>query len=244
MQPNPTKLINRIDLTTPLIGLYDAPDPNPFKPLIKSSTRGSACIFLFYKKWLGGKTLHLTRNNYGCSGCGHAVFGIEPRSRNDYIEFLIDDIGFKASRELINLWLEYYKPYGPDHENILIGPLREDQYQYLKSVTFYVNPDQLGALIWGANYYNSSTDPIAVITSFGSGCMGIIPMFKDLNAPQAIIGATDISVRQYFPPNLLAFTVTKSMFEQLCGLDEKSFIYKPFIDKLKKVRRNQLSQVV
>jgi len=241
MRPDPMKLINRIDLKIPLIGFYDTPDPNPFKPLIKPGKKGSACIFLFYKKWLSGKTLHLTKDNYGCGGCGHAVFGFEPRSRNDYIDFLIDEIGFKASRELASLWLDYYKPYRPNHENIMIGPLHDDQYQYLKSVTFYVNPDQLGALIWGANHYNSPTDPPTVITSFGSGCMGVIPMFEDLNVPQAIIGATDISVRQYLPPNLLAFTVTTPMFEQLCGLDEKSFLYTSFVDKLKRIRGKQPS---
>lgn len=241
MKFDPIKLIDRIDLKTPLIGFYDAPDPAPFKPLIKPSVRGSACIFIFYEKWLSGKTLHLTKNNYGCRGCGHWVFGYETRSQDDYIEFLVDDEGLKASHELMNLWLDYTKSYRPEYENILIGPLLKSQYQYLKSVTFYVNPDQLSVLMLGANYNNSPTDTPAIIAPFGSGCMELVPLFENLTIPQAMIGATDISVRQYFPPNLLAFTVTKPMFEQLCELDEGSFLYKPFLDRLKKARGHYLS---
>jgi len=60
----------------------------------------------------------------------------------------------------------------------------------------------------------------------------------DLNIPQAMIGATDIAMRQYLPPDMLLFTVTKSMFEQLCELDENSFLYKHFWQRLRKARRD------
>ena len=54
-----------------------------------------------------------------------------------------------------------------------------------------------------------------MIAPFGSGCMQLVGVFKDLGAPQAAIGATDIAMRQYLPPDMLAFTVTKPMFERL-----------------------------
>ena len=66
--------------------------------------------------------------------------------------------------------------------------------------------------------------------------MQLVPLFDDLGVPQAIVGATDIAMRQYLDPDLLAFTVTKSMFEQLCGLDDKSFLYKRFWKNLRKAR--------
>ena len=117
-----------------------------------------------------------------------------------------------------------------------MGPLREDQYPYLKSITFYVTPDQLSVLMVGANYNSAPNDPPAAIAPFGSGCGTTISMFDDLAIPQAIIGATDIAMRRFLPPELLAFTVTKPMFEQLCGLNEKSFLYKPFWQDLRKAR--------
>jgi hypothetical protein len=53
-------------------------------------------------------------------------------------------------------------------------------------------------------------------------------LFEDLDVPQAMIGATDIAMRRYLDPELIAFTVTKPMFERLCQLDEESFLYKRF----------------
>ena len=132
--------------------------------------------------------------------------------------------------------LDYRTPYEPKYPNILIGPLKQDQYEYLKSITFFVNPDQLSLLVLGANYNSAPGDPVPVIAPFGSGCMELIPLFENLNIPQAIIGATDIAMRQYLPPDILAFTATKPMFKQLCELDEKSFLYKTFWGNLRKVR--------
>jgi hypothetical protein len=50
------------------------------------------------------------------------------------------------------------------------------------------------------------------------------------------MGATDIAMRRHLPPDILAFTVTKAMFRQLCELGEESFLYKPFWGDLKKAR--------
>jgi hypothetical protein len=114
--------------------------------------------------------------------------------------------------------------------------LHDGKEQFLKTVTFFVNPDQLSALIIGAYYLNAPGDPPAVIAPFGSGCMEMITPFEDLAIPQAIIGATDIAMRQWLPPDIMALSVTVPMFQQLCSLDEKSFLYKPFLKNLQKSR--------
>ena len=236
MQPDPTNLLNKIGITHPLIGVYDALDPSPFEPLVRPKPGKWACIFMFYKKWLNGKTLSITKDNFGCGGAGYWLCNIESMTREDFVKFLAEDEGLKLSHELMNHWLDYRETYKQSHPNLLIGPLKEDQYEYLKSITFYVNPDQLSALILGAQYNNAPGDPTAVIVPFGSGCMELLPLFEDLNIPQAMIGATDIAMRQYLPPDILAFTVTKPMFKQLCDLDERSFLYKPFWNDLMKTR--------
>ena len=235
-QPDPAYLISRIGLTIPLIGFYDAPDTSPFEPLIKPELGKRACIFAFYRQWLQGKTLHITKEIAGCRGAGHWVFNKVTWSREDFVKFLADDEGLKASHALMNKWLDYNQPYRQEYPNILIGPLREDQYTYLKTITFFVNLDQLSALMLGAQYNSAPSDPPPVIAPFGSGCMELVPLFQDFNIPQAIIGATDIAMRQYIPPDILAFTVTKPMFKQLCALDEQSFLYKPFWLRLRKAR--------
>jgi len=95
---------------------------------------------------------------------------------------------------------------------------------------------QLSVLILGAQYNSAPSDPLPVIAPFGSGCMQLVPLFEDLGVPQAIVGATDIAMRRYLDPELIAFTVTKPMFEQLCGLDDRSFLHKRFWRNLRQVR--------
>jgi hypothetical protein len=191
---------------------------------------------------LAGKTLHLTQDNYGCNGCGRAIFSHQTKSREDYLRFLVNEEGLKKSHALMNEWLDATKTYQPTNENILIGQLRKDQYDYLKTVTFFVNPDQFSVLVLGAQYYNSVNDQPAVILPFGSGCMEMISLFDDLSLPQAVAGALDISIRKYFPPNIMAFSVTKSLYEQLCQLDEHSFLCKRFLKELKKTRGGSLDK--
>lgn len=236
MQPDPRKLIKKMGFTVPLLGIYDAPDSFIFEPVVKPPLKTRVCLFNFYNRWLKGETLQLTRDNYGCGGCGSALFNVTTRSREEFIKFLVDEEGLKSSHNLMGKWLDHRKQYEPKHGNLFAGQLRPEQYQYLLTVTFFVNPDQLSLLILGANYHSGPGDPPAVIAPFGSGCMELLTLFGSLDTPRAIIGATDIAMRQSLPPDILAFTVTRPMFKQLCDLDNKSFLYKPFWKNLQKAR--------
>ena len=241
MQPDPTNLMERIGITIPLIGFYDAPDPSPFAPLVKPELARRRCVFAFFHRWLDGKTLHITQEDYGCGGAGHWICGVETRSRQDYVRFLVDDEGLKSSHMLMNQWLDHHKPYSQRYPHILIGPLRQDGglYTYLQSITFFVNPDQLSVLLLGAQYNSAPGDTPPIIAPFGSGCMQLVTLFENLNIPQAVIGATDIAMRRHLPTETLALTVTKPMFEQLCELDEHSFLHKPFWRNLRKARETR-----
>jgi hypothetical protein len=237
VQPDPNRLFQRLDFETPLIGFYDAPDPALFEPLV--APQGRDCVYSFFNYWLDGKTLHITRDRYGCGGAGHWMWGIQLRSRREFIEFLVDDEGLKASHELMEKWIDASKPYKAEHPHLFLGPLKEDAWPYVKTLTFLVNPDQLSALMIGAQYQSAPGDPPPVIAPFGSGCSQFQP-FKDLDIAQASIGATDIAMRQHIPPDMLTLTVTRRMFQQLCGLDEQSFLYKPFLQRLRQARKGQL----
>jgi hypothetical protein len=204
-----------------------------FAPLAKPEK--GECVFAFYENWINGETLHITKEHYGCGGAGRWMCGIEMREREEFLKFLVDGEGLKASRELMGKWIDYSKPYKSIHEHIFIGPLKENGWEYIKSITFFVNPDQLSALIIGAQYHSAPDDPPPTISPFGSGCSLLLP-FKDLNIPQAAIGTTDIAMRQYLPPDIMSFSTTKSMFKQLCELDERSFLYKPFLKRLRQAR--------
>ncbi|MFC2104172.1 DUF169 domain-containing protein [Bacteroidota bacterium] len=237
MMPNPSYLIEKTGIDLPLIAFYDAPETKPFEPTIKPNKLGHACMFSFYKKWLKGQTVILTKDNYGCGGASNHLFNQPKRSHEDFINFLTDDEGLKASHKLMDDWVKITKSYQPENDFLLYGPLKMELYKFVKTITFLVNPDQLSMLMIGVQYFAKTIDPEPVIAPFGSGCMQSVSLFKNLNIPQAIIGATDMAMRQYLPPDILAFTVTKPMFENLCKLDKNSFLEKGFIKQLKKVRK-------
>ncbi len=238
MQPDISPILERLAIAEPLIGFYDAPDPAPFEPLVVP--KGRQCVFRSRADWKAGKTLHITREKHGC-GAMH-LLGLAERSREDLVEFLCDEEGLKASHELMNLWLDSAPHYVPVHEHLLIGPVRAHQYEYLRTVTFYVNPDQLSVLTAGAIYYSHPDDIDPLIARFGSGCMQLAPLFDDLEAPQALIGSLDQAARGDLDPCLLAFTVTKPMFDLLArwAADPRSSLHNRFLDTLLRARGGSL----
>lgn len=239
MHPDPTYLLEKSGVEFPIIGLYDAPDVSSFEPLVRPAEGRWACLFMFWENWRRGETLHLTEANYGCGGAGKYLFGVSTRTRDEYIDFLYGTEGLKASPELMGEWIDQARPYEPRHGNILVGPLRDEQYDHLKTATFFVTPDQLSLFVIGAYYHQGTPVPAKVTAPFASGCGLLGPLFEDLEEPRAMIGATDIAMRKYLPPDILAFTVTKPTYEQLCSLDGRSFLDKAFWRDVRKAREGK-----
>jgi Uncharacterised ArCR, COG2043 len=241
MQPDPTFLLDTLNITLPLIGLYDAPDPAAFAPLVEPNpaAKSGQCVFSHFRNWQKGKTVHLTRDNYGCRGAGGSLCGVEPADRDTFLHFLAIEEGLKESEELMGRWLDTRVTFTPVHGHVLIGPLKPELYEYLKTVTFWVKPDQLAALTLGAQYRNAPDDPPATIAVFSSGC-GQLTAFPDLSVPQAQIGSTDLAMRQWLPADVMAYTMTRPLFEQVCLFGEDSYLNKPFLNRLKKARGGAL----
>jgi hypothetical protein len=237
-QPDPAALLAALDSCLVPVGFYDAPDAAPFVPLVepKRGARRGPCVFDFFRRWQGGETLHLTREDFGCGGAGRALVGVRTRDRDDFVSFLCDDEGLRASRELMAGWVDASPVYEMRHEHILLGPLLPRQYAALRTVTFWVNPDQLSVLLHGAYYEHAWGDPPPVIVPFGSGCMELVATFDDLERPQAAITATDLAMRDQLPRDVVGFTVTVPMFERLCALDGRSFLGKGFLADLRAAR--------
>lgn len=240
MQPDPGYLIESIDLSNQLIGVYDAPDPAAFLPVVTLPEKRRSCIFEYYQQWQQGITLQLSRESYGCGGCGSWWWGEKTRSREEYIDFLVGKEGLKADGELMGEWLDYLKPYHPHHAFLFVGPLKPLLYQYLKTITFYVNPDQLSVLVTGAQFYHAPGENPPVLVEFGSGCMEMLTHLETKEGAVAMVGSTDMAMRDNLPPNIMAFTVNKEMFEKLCRIGPGSFLKKPFLKELRNARGGSL----
>ncbi|MBN2440958.1 MAG: DUF169 domain-containing protein [Spirochaetales bacterium] len=234
MQPDAHTLLHLTGINTPPIGFYDVIDPQPFKPFAEQKL----CYFSSYDNWKKGESLCISTSRYYCLGGRYWIGGIEFTTKNKFARFLNQMEGFKSSDELMCQYLDSQKPYIIKNKYVVLGPLKADQYEHLKTVTFFVNPDQLSLLLLGAEYTNGSITHQPVRTTFGSGCGQLAAVFGDLDTdiPQAVLGATDIAMRKHLPPDILAFTVNKPMYKQLCELNENSFLYKDFRKELLKAR--------
>ena len=250
MIPDPSELLALSGIGSPLIGFYDVPDKELFAPVAIPRR----CLFSAYGEWLKGKSICISEEDpdysIACQGGGYWIGSCLPqwtRTKSGTKEEALDHFarglnqreGFKSSDALMRQWFDNLNPYTIQNKYVVIGPLKDDQYAYLKTVTFYVNPDQLSFLIHGAEYHNASIDNHPVMVAFGSGCGQLAAVLENVDAavPRAVIGTTDMAMREHLPPDILAFTVNKPMYEQLCGLDEHSFMYKQFWKRLMKTRK-------
>jgi hypothetical protein len=232
---NAPLFITTLQIAWPPIGLYDTPDISPFNPI---APKPKHCFFSHYENWMRGEYTHLTRTHFSCPGCGHWLLDASTRSQVELIDFLVRGEGLKVSYDLMGQWINHQQGYVPQYENLVVGPLVEGQEEYLKTVTLFITPDQLSALMIGTQYFAKPSDPDPVICRFGSGCSQLVALFDDLTVPQSLISMTDTAMRQHLPANTLGLTMTLPMYEQLCRLDEESFLSKPFWRQLCKARED------
>jgi hypothetical protein len=230
-------LSDQLNLEYVLTGVYDTPSPE----LFANPETPKHCLFAHFDRWQHGNYTILTAADSGCRGGGRWLCSEIAMPHDKFLEFLTHTEGLKASTKLTDDWLSSVKSYKPEHGNIIIGPLAEHSFEFLKTVTFWVNPDQLSTLLIGAQYHNGAKNTTPVMAPFGSGCGQLLPLFDDYSQVRAMIGATDIAMRQHLPPEIMAFTVTLPMFERLCSLNDQSFLFKPFFNRLKGARGGQLN---
>jgi len=132
MKPDPTKLLEIAGIKFPLIGFYDVPDPKPFEPFCTPKR----CIFSCYENWAKSESICISKGSCSCRGGGYWIGGVEFTTRDDFAKGLNEREGFKLSHELMKRWLDNQKPYKIEHGYVVIGPLRDEQYDFLKTITF------------------------------------------------------------------------------------------------------------
>lgn len=140
---------------------------------------------------------------------------------------------FLATMPICDLPANYVvvKPLG------LADPARED----IKSVTFFVDPDQFSALVVLANYTEPDLENVAVPWAAACQIMGIFA-YRELERehPRALIGLTDLSarlnVRASLGTNVLSFTTPWPLFLKMEQNVEGSFLQRRTWDELRRHR--------
>jgi hypothetical protein len=114
---------------------------------------------------------------------------------------------------------------------VVVKPLEETDPDRddIKSVTMFVDPDRLSALVILANYTNPAPD--SVIIPWGAGCqvMGIFA-YRELERerPRGLVGMTDISarknVRSILGQHVMSFTAPWPLFQEMEANVDGSFL--------------------
>ncbi len=227
------RLTDRLRLTTPLLGLYDARPSAAFAPLVEP--KGSACCFAYYRQWLDGQTLVFVKGGRGCQGA-YRAFGLEKRYPAYMAHFLTDGVGapkgegLKADPSLAQRYLDQAQPPHVLSGSVLVGPLRLSEWDSLRSVTFLIDPDRLSALMTLAGYWSAQTE---VVAPFGSGCSFLWRALGEAGGQdKAVLGATDLAMRRYLPPDLVTFTVSPARFERMLTFPDHSFLFRTWWNQL------------
>jgi hypothetical protein len=223
-------LLDKLNIQYPPVGVYDAPVDSEFNPVVQILPQKRTCLFAYFNAWMRGQTLKITSCAFGCLGCGYWMFSKDTRDKKALANFLTLDEGLKCNLSVTNNWLDTAERYHPIHKTLFIGPLKGSMDSYLKSVTLFVNADQLSSLIIAANYGIDSGQEQPVKVPFGSGCSQLLVSVAYQNKPAAVIGGTDLSMRAYLPEHILSFTMNKTMYETLCQVGHGSFFEKSYFE--------------
>jgi hypothetical protein len=126
---------------------------------------------------------------------------------------------------------------------VIVKPLEEvdPEHDEIKSVTFFVDPDRLSALVILANYAHPAPD--SVIIPWGAGCqvMGIFAYDElERERPRGLVGMTDISarnnVRSVLGPHVMSFTAPWPLFQDMEANVDGSFLQRNTWGALRKHR--------
>jgi len=227
------------------------------------------CVAALLKSASKGKTAVFTRKTFGCPGGGVGLGfgncyenfpgGIEHFLSTGNSGFCQTEFGKAVASRMPDLeeGERYFKT--PEtagsfiaslpitdipEEYVVFKPLEDvDENETPKVVVFLVNPDQLSALVILANYARKCSEN--VIVPFAAAChtIGIIPFREaESETPRAVIGLTDITVRNKFAKDLLSFAIPYTMFVEMESNVDGSFLEKHNWQNL--LERNKTAQAI
>ena len=124
-------------------------------------------------------------------------------------------------------FIDNIHPVKPVKHYVVVKPLEDFlPGEEPESVLFFVNPDQLSALVF-LSHYDSPGSVDRVIAPFASSCMALVtlPLKLAVNKEEkAVIGNFDISARTRMPADLLSFAMPYAFLEKLGKILPNSFV--------------------
>lgn len=183
------------------------------------------CMFSLMRKVQAGRPLSITGEATGCPGAGFylGLHGLP----------LMGACVYLSSMERLKQDLEKARAFYLGVQPVF-APGAKLLYERVDSmpgaaevevVNLWVKPAGMSSLLTLANYDREDNEN--VIMPFASGCQSIWSLpYKEKNAeaPRAVAGSLDPTVRKFLPPDTLSFAVPANRFMEMCANIEESFL--------------------
>ena len=196
-------------------------------------SKGNGCILPLIFSGTKGKSVAIDTDTTGWN-CSAFYLGYQDWIFEGIECFLSDGVvngregeRFIKTKEQAKSFVELYKPKTINHKATIFKPLSHfESGEEPEIVIFFVNPDELSALVY-LLHYNSPENEDIIVTRFISGCGSIVtlPMkLKQEGKRQAVWGMHDISVRKRLPKELMTLTMPYELFIEISNSLDESFI--------------------
>lgn len=205
------------------------------------------CVIAMLTAAAKGKITAFSRKTCGCGGGRVGLgFGGYFEGIHGGIEYFLstgrgegypEGEGYRKTPEIAKSFIEQLPVADIPYTYVVFKPLSlaDPEKETLQLIVFFVNADQLTALVVLANY--DDPDSSSVFIPQASGCQStcLIPFHESQQErPRAVVGLMDVSACPYVDPGILAFTVPYRMFLEMEANAPGSFFEKEAWSKVKK----------
>lgn len=185
----------------------------------------NGCFFKGMQQVRDGKTISLNADIIGCGG-GKFYTGFTDMPVH-VPNFVSLKERYKKTPEMVVSFINQIQV--PRAESGYLHFTRIDNLSSFDSVEgllFLANPDILSGLTTWAFFDTNAFDTVA--TPFGSGCSSVVTftiLENRKGGKRSFIGFFDPSVRPYFEPDILSFTIPMSRFKEMYHTMRESCLF-------------------
>ena len=196
-----------------------------------------------YKNFPGGEEgfgHFLSDGNANREGGKELAEKIKPFMRGEAYDNFLHGERYVKTPALVKKFIESLPLTEIPKQYVVFQPLdnvdiKKDKPQ---TIIFFVNPDQLSALVVLANYERGDNENVIIPYAAGCQTIGIYP-YREAKAkrPRAVVGLTDLSARVYIrkqlgDPNLMTFSAPFALFEEMKKNVSGSFLERHTLQSL------------
>lgn len=211
-------------------------------------SKGNGCILPLIYQSTKGKSVAFDKDTTGWN-CSAFYMGYQDWIFEGIECFLSDGVvngrngeRFIKTAKQAKSFVESYRPQTLNEKVTLFKPLSDFEPEEVPElVIFFVNPDQISALIYLLHFNAPERDDL-VVTQFISGCGSIVtlPMkLKKEGKKQAVWGMHDISVRRRLPKELMTLTMPYELLVDINNDIDSNFV---ITDNWKEIRERNIQK--